>query len=1702
MKANFDQLSDEDRSAYNQKDARRKKANFDQLSDEDRSAYNQKTARRMKANFDQLSDEDRFAHNQEKASNMKANRIKSKDNPQLKGVARRFTIDQPYFHDIIESFEGPLKVWSKGEKLEHDSLWQKVMAERYAKRLSEAYNADIITGMKNGFLNYVLEPQSQGYEENEWTEFVKKMNKIPRKHWIDEVYTVITNAKEVAENNESKNEKISQDLLDKTKQIRQSKDVYIKPIFKKGPVCQCYARKFFLEINYLGCCLTGFKKFLNEDMNKENENYKATSKENETVCDDGDIDEALINEVQLDDDKDDIDQLLESSKKTKEKKLKKQISLKFTNVPDELMSLYQGVGSDGKFFISHANSLNQALSFCSLGADFQRWDGSRFVNEKKATSRGFNPIVTVQGKMFHRIGPIKAAENNEPKFGQIYFIDADLSEQADQRIKNVKTFNVSTDQNVRFNPQAKKILVTLQEYLLENYPYIDAFKTCLEIMKEEDKEQSYSVVLKADKKISDEKKIHSRNSNLPLCSEVAILVPIGQKINNLDIRLFTKSGEIRRIPLQNCHYDTLMYPLLHLNGEGGWNHIMTKLTPLKHYKYVMQLREEPWIDNEAPEERKNIFNSKLQTGKLSQIYALDIDNKIQTINLNYIKSPAAQKMFKTNSYQGLVDELSGVDTDEKSATVFLPSSIRGSPRYYDRCYQETLAIGAEYGTPDIFLTFTANPNWLEITQFSDNELHKQQRADIIARVFRLKTKRLIDTVNKSMVFGNVKAHSCSEEEQKRALPHIHLLLWLKKADKILTPEMADSVFMAEFPDIQLDPSLFEIVRKNMVHGPCGVINNKSPCMDNGKCTKHYPKENIDHTVFTEKGGTLFRRRIDNRFAQLPNYKATNNWIVPYSAFMLLKFKAHINLEMVRSMFSNIKYLYKYIYKGSDVALMKLKMEETDDEVETYECLRYVNATRAFYNIYSFPIQERFPSVMTLPVHEENKQRVVCLPGLEAARVANPPTSPLLAYFQECQNENAKANELRYCEMPLHYTWKGSSTDGRWQPRQRGFGDQIGRVPYRMLNPHNHEYFYMRTLLNVRIGVKGFIDLRTVPDDKNENETYVCINYKEACQKLGLYHDDSEWDKVMEEASFWGFPKPLRMLAANILLYNRPVNPLSFLETHQEILVEDYVRTNKKATTKECHEWLLTELKKILETASSNLKHVGLPEPDRIKRTSQAFVHEYSWDSKVLEIELESTLPNLTIQQKSIFEKTTKSVLKEDGQLYFIDAPGGCGKSFTANCIMNFLRHSNLLVLACASSGIAATVLMGGSTAHNKFQIPVELNEESLCDVREGTDRFKLIKATKLVIWDEAPMMHRYGINAVDRMFQRVKCNNKPFGGVTFVFMGDWRQTLAVVPLSSKEQKLAATLLFADCWKHVQVLNLTENMRIQKHGGNLEWAEYLLAVGEGKLPVEVINGIEYTKLPKSLMVESGKVLDLIDSVYPSLKTNFQDKLWLYNRAIICPRNDDVNEINKFMLDLLPGTAHKFYSIDQVNDQDARAPMEVINKLNPQGMPLHEISLKIGAVIMLLRNLNPAEGHCNGSRYIVTNLAKHVIEAVIPDGLHKGKILFIPRIFNTPPKNFHPHMTRIQFPIKLAFAITSNKSQGQSLESIGIYLNAGFFDHGQRYTAESRCGNPSNVKVLIKHNPTGGNYIKDVGNGEKEFYTSNIVYKEIFSLAKNN
>ena len=134
--------------------------------------------------------------------------------------------------------------------------------------------------------------------------------------------------------------------------------------------------------------------------------------------------------------------------------------------------------------------------------------------------------------------------------------------------------------------------------------------------------------------------------------------------------------------------------------------------------------------------------------------------------------------------------------------------------------------------------------------------------------------------------------------------------------------------------------------------------------------------------------------------------------------------------------------------------------------------------------------------------------------------------------------------------------------------------------------------------------------------------------------------------------------------------------------------------------------------------------------------------------------------------------------------------------------------------------------------------------------------------------------------------------------------------LPVVRLSSREQKIAATMLFSNCWKNVKVLKLTKNLRIKKQGGDSSWSDYLLSVGEGKPKTHCINGIEYTQIPNSMIIESGKIADLFSAVYPKLSEMYQNKLWVYNRAIICPKNVDMTEIKKTVLSILPGTEQIF------------------------------------------------------------------------------------------------------------------------------------------------------------------------------------------------
>jgi ATP-dependent DNA helicase PIF1 len=161
-------------------------------------------------------------------------------------------------------------------------------------------------------------------------------------------------------------------------------------------------------------------------------------------------------------------------------------------------------------------------------------------------------------------------------------------------------------------------------------------------------------------------------------------------------------------------------------------------------------------------------------------------------------------------------------------------------------------------------------------------------------------------------------------------------------------------------------------------------------------------------------------------------------------------------------------------------------------------------------------------------------------------------------------------------------------------------------------------------------------------------------------------------------------------------------------------------------------------------------------------------------------------------------------------------------------------------------------------------------------------------------------------------------------------------------------------------------------------------------------------------------------------------------------------------------------------------------EFLNTINSYGIPNHKLRLKIGVHVMLLRNIDQNLGLCNGTRLVITKMGKYVLEGKVIAGTNIGQKVYISRL-SLPPSNkkLSVKFQRRQFSMAVSFAMTINKSQGQSLKHVGVYFPQPVFSHGQLYVALSRVTSKSGLKILV---------VDD--EGEDSCVTSNIVYKEVF------
>jgi len=536
------------------------------------------------------------------------------------------------------------------------------------------------------------------------------------------------------------------------------------------------------------------------------------------------------------------------------------------------------------------------------------------------------------------------------------------------------------------------------------------------------------------------------------------------------------------------------------------------------------------------------FSPLLHGGKLFQQWIVDSYLQVDANNLHFLRTQ--QKKLRAETYKGLMDYLLTTAAAENvpvGRSIILPSSFQGSPRNMRERYQDAMAIVQKFGKPDIFITFTSNPNWTEVTANLYRGQTPADRPELVARVFRMKLEALLEELIKKQGLGKVIAHVYTIEFQKRGLPHAHILLILAEEDKPRTPEMVDKLVSAELPVDH--PQLLHIVTRCMIHGPCGVMNRGSVCMIEGKCSKQFPNPYCKKTVVNKDGYPLYRRRRKEPISR-GGHQLDNSWVVPFNPYLTQRFNAHINIEICTSLHA-VKYLFKYIYKGYDCAKISVAQSagpQNHDEIKHFIDARYVSAIEGAWRLFESKMHDRSHSIIRLPVHLPAMQTVTFEEGHEDRVDYN--DTMLTAWFS-LNLTDLEARKFLYNEIPYHYVFlKGKRI---WKSRKRGCEKIIPRMY--TVNPKDQERFYLRILLLHVRGATGFADLRTV-----NGVTHA--SFLDAAKARHLLQDDSEWHQVLQDATATASPKLIRDLFAYILSYCQPSDRLQLWESHKMAMIED------------------------------------------------------------------------------------------------------------------------------------------------------------------------------------------------------------------------------------------------------------------------------------------------------------------------------------------------------------------------------------------------------------------------------------------------------------------------------------------------------------------------------------------------------------------
>ncbi|KAG2982005.1 hypothetical protein PC120_g24722 [Phytophthora cactorum] len=646
-----------------------------------------------------------------------------------------------------------------------------------------------------------------------------------------------------------------------------------------------------------------------------------------------------------------------------------------------------------------------------------------------------------------------------PKFAQIYIVDPDMQQRAMRRRGIISDL-------------CPVALGDIEAMMAEHNPLAQQFLTFGERLR--DLRECGGDIVDVRFRLH-ENRSRPSTYNLPTVSEVgATMIEDGNLDQPRDIILYAKDHRLFQLFETHATYDPLQYPLLLPYGELGWTYTDTYDGDIvRRNKRGMSLREHVAYRLYQKCDDQSVLH---QGGRLFQQYCVDQRAKCEQEQLRWVA--AHQSEIRADLYSGLNDSLMNESTtvlgegeallseynrsahtlqhpdqprqrdnhflNQIGKRVILPSSHSGGPRSMYKSYQDSMTIVREYGKPDAFVTMTCSPTWEEIMEKIPDGQTAQDRDDIVARVWQLKLGAELKDLDEG-VLGRVHARIYVVEFQKRGLPHAHILVILAEADKPLTT--------------------------CMIHGPCGAAYPNAICMKDGKCTKGFPKPLSEVTKGNVAGYPVYRRRRRAAGVVLIHGKeydseTINQWVVPYNPYLSQKYNCHINVE-VCTVITAVKYLYKYVYKGSDKAVITVEAvrgEGNQTQIEPNEILRFLNArylspVEACMRLLDYSVQGKTHAITQLTIHLENEQMVTFRSSDDPAVVVTRGKHTMLTrFFELCASEapeNQVAKSALYQDIPKLFRWDTKAK--RWVRRKR-YQAALRRMIH--VSPRDMQRFYI------------------------------------------------------------------------------------------------------------------------------------------------------------------------------------------------------------------------------------------------------------------------------------------------------------------------------------------------------------------------------------------------------------------------------------------------------------------------------------------------------------------------------------------------------------------------------------------------------------------------------------------------------------------